>query len=301
MKTRVGSVLPLSLAAALIFAATAHASGGIRIGINSQQYGSSHARVDAHIRASARDAGRHRALSAPQRQVVANLPPAFPLLPSNAPILRDPHPGGPGSFWYTDGAGHVCQYVPKSVVPCFTLVRPHRSGGGLSPAAIAQSLTRRLDLAAGAVRTSPTRRGLTGAESWFWLDPAPRRQTLSISLAGETVSVVADPTVEWRFGDGGSLDSGPGVPYRPGAAPSDAVRHVYQTRCLPGDQGHDPYVLASCGPTGYTLDVLVVWQISYRAVGPVAGSGTLPTRTTASSRSYPVGESRAFLVSGGSG
>jgi hypothetical protein len=139
---------------------------------------------------------------------------------------------------------------------------------------------------------------LTGADSWFWLDPAPQRQTLSVSLAGETVSVVADPIVEWRFGDGASLDGGPGVRYQPGAAPADAIRHLYKTRCLPGDQGRDPYVLASCGQDGYGVAAVVVWRISYRAAGPVGESGTLPTRTTENSTAYPVSESRAFLVGG---
>jgi hypothetical protein len=121
---------------------------------------------------------------------------------------------------------------------------------------------------------------------------------LSISLAGETVNVVADPTVEWRFGDGAAQDGGPGVPYGADAASSDAITHVYDTRCLPGDQGHDPYVLASCGPNGYGVDALVVWRITYRAEGPVVGSGALPARTTETSTSYPVSEARAFLVSG---
>jgi hypothetical protein len=169
----------------------------------------------------------------------------------------------------------------------------------LSPSAVAQSLTRRVELAPGNINTSPARAGLTGATSWFWLDPAPRRQSLSISLAGETVSVVADPTVEWRFGDGASFDGGPGVPYQADASPADAIQHAYETCCLPGDQGHDPYVLASCGQAGYSVEALVVWRITYSAAGPVGGTGTLPARTTDSSTSYPVSESRAFLVGGG--
>jgi hypothetical protein len=159
-------------------------------------------------------------------------------------------------------------------------------------------LARRVELAPGEIKMSPTTAGLAGAQSWFWLDPTPHRQSLSISLAGETVNVVADPTVEWRFGDGAAQDGGPGVPYGADAASSDAITHVYDTRCLPGDQGHDPYVLASCGPNGYGVDALVVWRITYRAEGPVVGSGALPARTTETSTSYPVSEARAFLVSG---
>jgi hypothetical protein len=283
--------------------------GSLHVGAYSQEEQPHRAQIGAHIDASAARAGKDAVAPRTQRVVVtvrtrggaaSNLPPPFPPLSTSAPIFKDQHPGGPGSFWYTDTAGHACQYVPNSVAPCFTLVGPgsNSGAGGLSPTAVAQSLSRRVELAPGAIKTSPTNAGLTGAQSWFWLDPAPRRQSLSISLAGETVNVIADPTVEWRFGDGASLDAGPGVPYQADAAAADAITHVYGTRCLPGDQGHDPYVLASCDESGYAVEALVVWRISYSAAGPIAASGTLPTRTTETSTAYPVSESRAFLVSG---
>jgi hypothetical protein len=292
-----------------------HRGGGsLHVGAYSQEEQPHRAQIGAHIDVSAARAGQARdqgATAATTQQVVvtvktrggaaSNLPPPFPPLSTSSPILQDQHPFGPGSFWYTDAAGHACQYVPNSVTPCFTLVGPgsNNGAGSLSPSAVAQSLSQRVELAPGEIKTSPTRAGLTGAQSWFWLDPAPRRQSLSISLAGETVNVIADPTVEWRFGDGGSLDAGPGVPYQAAAAPADAITHVYATRCLPGDQGHDPYVLASCGQDGYAVAALVVWRISYSAAGPIAASGSLPSRTTETSTAYPVSESRAFLVSGG--
>lgn len=289
-------------------------AGGIHVGAYSQEEQPHRARIAAHIEASAtrspatRDRGGTPAGTA-QRVVVTirtahsgpNLPPPFPPLSTSSPILRHQHPFGPDSFWYTDAAGHACQYVPDSVTPCFTLVGPGTNSGAgqLSPSAVAESLTRRVELAPGEINTSPSRAGLTGAPSWFWLDPAPRRQSLSISLAGETVNVIADPTVEWRFGDGATLEGGPGIPYQADASTADAIQHAYKTRCLPGDQGHDPYVLASCSQDGYSVEALVVWHITYSAAGPVGGTGTLPTRTTDTSRSYPVSESRAFLVGGG--
>jgi hypothetical protein len=313
MKMKALTLCAVSLLLWLMSAATALADGPITIGINSQQYGPSHARARAHIEAAAARAGApHNQRNTPAStqpvvvtvrtaHAVSNLPPRFPPLSTSSPILRDQHPGGPGSFWYTDAAGHACPYVPNSVTPCFTLVGPgaNNSGGRLSPSAVAESLTRRVELAPGEINMSPSRAGLTGAPSWFWLDPAPRRQSLSISLAGETVNVLADPTVEWRFGDGATLDGGSGIPYQAGASPADAIQHAYETRCLPGDQGHDPYVLASCSQDGYSVEALVVWHITYSAVGPVGGTGTLPTRTTDTSISYPVSESRAFLVGGG--
>ena len=107
-------------------------------------------------------------------------------------------------------------------------------------------------------------------------------------------------TVEWRFGDGASLAGGPGRPYGPGLPPADAVVRVYQTRCLPGDQGRNPYVLPSCSSTGYPVDAIIVWRITFSARGPIDSTGTLPTRTTATSIAYPVSEARGFLTAGGS-
>ena len=73
-------------------------------------------------------------------------------------------------------------------------------------------------------------------------------------LGGETVTVTADPSaISWSFGDSGSTTGGSRAsriaqrPWRPGRSP-----HVYQTRCLPGDQGHDPYVLATSARTTAT-------------------------------------------------
>jgi hypothetical protein len=313
MKARCALIAVAALAVLLAVPEAAQANGGIKVGWYSQQVRPSHAAAGASIHASAtraRDAQTRNTTPSTEAVVVrvktrggaaSNLPPPFPPLSTSSPILKDQHPFGPGSFWYADAAGHACQYVPNSVTPCFTLVGPgsNKGEGPVSPAVVAQSLARRVELSPGEIKTSPARVGLTGAQSWFWLDPAPRRQSLSISLAGETVNVTADPTVEWRFGDGASLDGGPGVPYQADPPVSDAITHVYETRCLPADQGRDPYVLASCGQDGYSVEALVVWRISYSATGPVAGSGALPARTTETSAAYPVSESRAFLVSEG--
>ena len=230
--------------------------------------------------------------------------PLYPPLPASSPLLQKTQPYGPGSFWYQDGAGHVCEYVPGSTGLCFTITAAGSTvpaAPRLTPATIAAHVADRMTLTPGQVKTSPTGEGLTGAASWFWLDPAPGTERLSVSLAGEAVTVTAAPEITWQFGDGGSIEGGAGVPYQPGPVPSAAITHVYDTRCLPGDQGHDPYVLSSCGSTGYQLVATVSWQISYRAEGPVAASGALPTRTTTSSAAYPVSEARAFLVGGGAG
>ena len=304
----------------LLLAPVATAGNGIAVRPYSQQYSHSRAgagaRIDLHRRSEARPARTpqptaHVAVDVSSAGVTVRTiggatnhsspGPRFPSLPASSPILKSP-PAGPGSFWYSDGAGHACMYAPNSVLPCFTITgNAGPVAPTLTPATIAAHIADRLTLSPGQVNTSPTSAGLTGAASWFWLDPAPATEHLSVSLAGEAVTVTAVPQITWRFGDGGTLDGGPGVPYHPGPVPSTAITHAYDTRCLPGDQGHDPYVLSSCGSNGYQLVAAVSWQISYRAAGPVAASGTLPTRTTSSSAAYPVSEARAFLVHGTAG
>lgn len=318
--SRSSFLLGLTVAAVFAFSSAPNADAGtphktLTLGVSSEQAGATRARVLARIAVAETRAGR-RGVS-PEQPATANrdyvgrthesgnatqtMPPRFPPIAATAAVLRNPQPVGPQSFWYTDGGGHLCMYAPSSVLPCFTVIGPGATAaaGGLNPAAIAASVADRAVLVPGRVEVSPSSGGLTGADSWFRLDPPPQRRELSVTLGGESVTVTADPSVEWRFGDGSSLDGGPGVPYQPGPAPTGAVEHVYQTRCLPGDQGRNPYVLASCGDSGYSIEALVVWQISYQAAGAVATSGTLPTRTTASSSVYPVSEARAFLVPAG--
>lgn len=228
-------------------------------------------------------------------------PPGYPSIAATSPLLRNPKPLGPASSWYRAG-GYSCIYSPGSSPACYRVVpAAHAAQAGVSPQLLAASVERRLALATGAIKTSPTAQGLTGSDSWFWLDPAPQTETLSVSLSGERVTVTAKPRIEWRFGDGAAFDGGPGVAYRPGPPPPGAVWHVYQTRCLPGDQGRDPYVLASCSSDGYHVQALVTWQISYTAGGPVGGAGVLPARTTETTLAYPVSEARAFLLGGAGG
>jgi hypothetical protein len=213
------------------------------------------------------------------------------------------------------GATHCVAAHESEVSPCYgvlpapseappALSRARSTPPPVNPAVIAASLSGRLVLTPGRITASPSAQtaGLTGAASWFWLEPAPAARSLTISLHGEQVTVSASAaSVQWSFGDGTQLLGGPGVPYKSGPVPAGAVRHVYQTRCLPGDQGHDPYVLSSCGPNGYRVQALAVWAISYDASGPVTTSGVLPSRATSTSTAYPVSEERAFLTTATSG
>jgi hypothetical protein len=290
----------------------------IRVTPLSQQFGPARAGIAARIDVNSSLPGRsggqattgapqqpadHPAVAAPAVAAQPNEA-TYPSLPSDSSLLENPTPAGPGSFWYPDGSGHTCIYAPSSVLPCFNVTAAAAPGAppvpALDPAAVAASVADRLPLSPGRLRFSPSAQGLTGAASWFWLDPAPTATTLSVALAGVRVTVTAEPAkVDWRFGDGAAFSGGSGVPYQPGPPPSEAVTHVYPTRCLPGDQGRDPYVLDSCGGAGYPVAAVVRWRITYRAVGRVRSAGSLPTRSTEADADYAVTEARAFLVGGG--
>jgi hypothetical protein len=310
--SRVRSIAALALA--LVLFAPTFAEADVGASWYSQQMNPSHASAGASVNASAHTRGavgseqtsEATQSSGPEGTSSPPTPsPANPTLPSNSPRLANPHPGGPGSFWYTTVNGEHCIYEAASNGVCFNVVEPAGAAEPpVNPAAIAATAASQIALEAGTLQTSPSSRtaGLTGAASWFWLEPAPAARALTVGVRGEHVTVTASAKeVLWAFGEGGQSTGGAGVPYRPGPAPAGAVRHVYQTRCLPGDQGHDPSVLASCGASGYTVSAEVVWSISYQAAGPVAGGGVLPARTTTATISYPVSESRAFLTANGGG
>jgi hypothetical protein len=228
--------------------------------------------------------------------------PAAPASYSYAPSA--PAGGESGSGTSTGPGTLTCETwnrPPCALPPAAPPTRPAAGASQppVSPAALATAAAGRISLVVGGIQASPSVKadGLTGAASWFWLSLAPASRSVSVSARGEQVTVSASvASVRWSFGDGASLLAGPGAPYRPGSIPTGAVRHVYQTRCLPGDRGHDPNVLSSCGADGYTVEAVVLWAIGYTASGPIAGGGALPSRSTTTSIAYPVSEARAFLT-----
>lgn len=314
--------LATALAAlALLLLPVAAEGDGLRIGAYSQQGNSEHAYAGGSINVSHHTSGTPAANGTPERpsatsegqgigggsSATPSVEAAYPTISTNSPRYRNPHPYGPGSFWYAAEGGHQCAYVPASDGICYTVVTPEAGKPAqppINPAAIAAELASRMSLQAGTVAVSPSARtaGLTGAASWFWLEPTPASQSLSLSTRGEHVTVTAAVSdVQWSFGDGATLTGGPGVPYKRGTTPStEAVRHVYQTRCIPGDRGRDPNVLAGCTSTGYQVRAAVTWGITYQATGPVPADGALPSRSTETSVGYPVSEARAFLTEAGS-
>ncbi len=286
--------LAVGVALAVAAASAAPQTRVLAIGGFSSQAGLSSARIGATLSAGSPLSTRPSApaVAAPGTPT----PPPPPTLPSNSPLLSEQAPDGPGSLWYQGPPGQACIYVSGASPACYLIVGS--AGPRIDLPANAAALASQLDLTLAAIAASPaaSRAGLTGATSWFWLETAPRAVRLSLALDGETVTVSASPgAVAWDFGDGTSVVAGSGVPYTPGPVPLGAVTHVFQTRCLPGDRGADPYVLSSCGPAGYAVTATVGWQISYTAAGPIAVSGELAPRTTSVSLTYPVSEVRAFL------
>jgi hypothetical protein len=280
---------------------------GISIGRYSRQASPQQAEIGAAVEVTTGTPGSHSVGSAPTEGEESSDGGGsgfvYPTLPADSPRLRDPTPAGPDTLWYDNGGGHSCIYIPNSTPQCFTLGEDGEPGAGsitIDPAAMAAEAADRLPLLPGTVSASPapTLGGLTGVRSWFWLDPAPTTEQASVSAGPETVTVTAVPKVGWHFGDSSDATN-TGRSYRPARVPDDATGHSYETRCLPGDRDRNPYVLSTCGTDGYEVEATVTWMITYEATGPIATSGTLPTRTTSASATYPVGESRAFLTTAG--
>jgi hypothetical protein len=279
----------------------------IHIGGFSQQTSPNSARAGASVSVTSRSDASRTAKSSSKSGEKKPWP--YPWAPSDAkdatlnandPLARNPHPGGPGSFWYSDPSGASCIYNPRVAwgsPACWLIV--NNGQPGVNAVAIAASAADSMDLAVPPIEASPTTsaHGLTGERSWFWLDRQPIEQRITVSVGPEVVTVTATPSqVTWLFGDGSSRLGGAGVPYSEGDPPAAAITHLYRTRCLPGDQGRDPYVLSQCASDGYHLAAQVTWTFAFAASGPVSTSGSLPARTTQSALAYPVSEARGFLV-----
>lgn len=218
--------------------------------------------------------------------------------------------GFEGALGRTPGfpAGTACLYFPESPGACPVEPAPPETLRGrrgrarpapIDPYAVAESIARSMPLLPGEIRADPGGRGWTGVPSWFWLEPAPRTIAAVAVLGPTTVVVTAVPSPAWNFGDGAEPQYGAGRPYRRDEAPDDgAVAHRYETRCLAGDSGRNPYVLDSCTASGYRVAADVAWTISFVATGPIPGGGPLPSRTTSTDLAYPVNEVRSFLGKG---
>ena len=299
MRTAACSLL---IVAAALAAATSAAGHGLNIDAYSQRDSSSRASIGGSVQVRAREPG-NSGVSAPTSPAPSS--PGAGSTYTGSPSGEVSYPSD-SPFW---DVGQVPCATPTTVGTCYSVPAPggraRRRGAGapaIDPQLLAQFAADRLALMPGAIETSPSRqvKGLTGAPSWFWLDPAPRTESVTIAQGAETVTVTAVPSsVVWAFGDGASLDGGPGRPYRAREGGEGSVRHRYRTRCLPGDRGRNPYVLESCTADGYEVEASVEWTISFQAIGPITTGGALPSQTTSATVAYPVGEVRGFLARDG--
>lgn len=124
------------------------------------------------------------------------------------------------------------------------------------------------------LRVAPSRVGLTGLRSYFWLARDPRPVTASASVPGMTVTAYAEPVeYRWDFGEGGRSTSHPGRGWtrrRPGN-----IAHMYESR---GSR---------------TLRVDVIWEASWRING--GAWQHLGYFSNADERSYRVRQMVAML------
>jgi hypothetical protein len=149
--------------------------------------------------------------------------------------------------------------------------------GALDVLAIAQQLARDLPYPPATVHASPDGRGLTGMESWFWVEGYSGPVRDAVDSFGIRVEVEATPAdVRWDFGDGTPVQ--PGTLGRAAPARSDVV-HTYERRT---------------GGTPLTVRALVRLDVRWRVDGG-AWEALDPVFRIAS-RTYPVVESRAALV-----
>lgn len=136
---------------------------------------------------------------------------------------------------------------------------------------------------AGAIGVNPKPNGLTGLDSWFWLQPAPSGQTVSVAAGGYQYQVTQTPTaVSWDFGDGSTLrlpmPAGAGAAY-PAQSP---VTHTY-----------DRY-----SASGYSVTATVTWsdQWTVNALGATLGPYQLGTQqSSATPLPYAVEQAQAVL------
>ncbi|MCZ7530128.1 MAG: hypothetical protein M5U31_07145 [Acidimicrobiia bacterium] len=128
------------------------------------------------------------------------------------------------------------------------------------------------------VSVNPAGEGVTGLETWLWLEGTTSLDVGPLSLDGWSVTATA--TVErivWDMGDGGSTSAArAGGPFDPAAS------YTYETKS---------------GAAPYTLSVTTRWRGSATISGfGVTLTEDLGTVTTTGSRAYDVDEIRSVLI-----
>jgi len=236
---------------------------GVRIEIDRRAPGRSHA-VAPRVRTAPRSTPTTARATATTSCRLVRIPARLGL----APRFRNGDPARPLTPFSVVCAGRVTGIV--------FLERPTRGGGGVAP--VSEQLVQQIALPIGTVRASPGVRGITGLESWFWIegyDGAP--VTATVQALGASVDVEATPTAEtWDFGD----DTGEHAGDLGRAAPQrSSVVHTFERA-----SGTAPFVV--------TLDF--EYAVRYRVDnGPWI---TLPPVHRSATLTYAVTEVRSQLV-----
>jgi len=135
-----------------------------------------------------------------------------------------------------------------------------------------------------AVMANPTRVGLVGLDTWFWLGPAPASLTVDESYMGSHYLVAATPVAaSWDFGDGSSLPSTGSSGFGRAYPEQSSVTHTYQAH----------------SQAGYAVRAIIRYDVSWsalaggRSFGPYPlGSIEIPAQPLA----YPVQQAQPELV-----
>lgn len=184
----------------------------------------------------------------------------------------------PGHWTLADAGGNCVMFVTlDSVSP----EEPRRARKPRVDAAAFAAFDRAVALASRpSLAVAPKKVGLTGLETFVWIEDPPRPVRADASAGGVTATAEA-AVVEyrWDFGDGGrTVTSSPGRPLV-----------VWGSRVRPGSIGH---MYETKGR--YDVRVEAVWSARWQVAGrPWRPLGYF---TTTSSRSYPVREVVAALV-----
>ena len=126
------------------------------------------------------------------------------------------------------------------------------------------------------LEVAPSRVGLAGLRTFFWLDETPQPIVATAAAGPTTVTAVADPVQYlWDFGDGG-----------------DRLTESSGTSWSPRRRGSIGHVFQASGR--FDLDVEVIWQARWRSGG--GAWQPLGYFSTSDSRPYAVREVLAWLV-----
>jgi hypothetical protein len=133
------------------------------------------------------------------------------------------------------------------------------------------------------VHANPSPSGLTGFESWFWLDPQPQPATAAEAGNGYTYTVTATPqSTTWAFGDGSTEQLGDPAGYGLSYPQRSSVAHTYEAQS-----------------TAYAVQAVETYAVTWTAQSGGVTYGPYPMGTVdgpAAGLGYPVEQAQPELV-----